>query len=60
MNIYFSTLDVETITEVKKYDGAFSYLGALGGAVSLYLGASFITCFEVFEFMIRLVISIFI
>ena len=58
MNIYFSTLDVELVEEKEKYPNVWSYLGALGGAISVYLGASLLNIFEMLEFLIRLVISI--
>ena len=58
VNVYFSTLDVELVEEVKKYTDAWSYLGALGGAISVYLGASLLNIFELLEFFIRLFISI--
>ena len=59
VNIYFRTLDNETVQEVKNYSGVFSYLGALGGAISLFLGASLLEIFELIELLIRLLVSIF-
>ena len=58
MNVYFSTLDVEMVEEKEKYPDPWSYLSALGGAISVYLGASLLNIFEILEFLIRLVISI--
>ena len=33
VNIYFRTLDNETVQEVKHYSGVFSYLGGVGGGI---------------------------
>ena len=54
VNIYLSSLDTETVEEIKRYPTVWSYLGALGGAISVYLGASLLNIFEILELVIRL------
>ena len=58
INIYMSSLDTETVEEIKRYPTIWSYLGAMGGAISVYLGASLLNVFEILEFLIRLIASI--
>ena len=58
INIFFETLDVEEVKETPEYPTIFDFLNTLGGALSLFLGASLISILEVLEVIIR-VIAIF-
>ena len=53
VKIYFSTRNIQTITESPKYNFQ-SLLSSLGGAFSLYLGISIIALFESLELATRL------
>ena len=57
MKIFFRTLDNEITSDIRKYPNTSSYLAALGGAISVYLGASLLNVFEAFEFVFRLSIT---
>ena len=52
LEVYFDTMTISEICEEKKYS-FFTFLASLGGAISLYLGMSFIAMFELFEILIR-------
>ena len=58
VSIYYGSLDVDHVAETPEYT-FLTFLSSLGGAVSLYLGISFIQVFEVVEFMIKLCASCF-
>merc|ERR1712150_90696 len=58
VNIYYQQLNVMTITESAEY-GIFDLCSSIGGALSLYLGISLAMFFEVVEFIIDILISIF-
>ena len=58
VSIYYGSLDVHHVAETPEYT-FLTFLSSLGGAVSLYLGISFIQVFEVVEFMIKLCASCF-
>ena len=53
VSIYYGSLDVDNVAENPEYT-FLSFLSSLGGAVSLYLGISFIQVFEVVELVIKL------
>ena len=54
--IYYGSLDVEAVSEEPEYT-FLTFLSGLGGALSLYLGISFIQVFEVVEFVVKLFAS---
>ena len=54
LKVYFESLTVSTIKEEPVYEGSSKILSEIGGAVSLYLGASAVVVLEVFEIGIRL------
>ena len=58
ISIYYGSLDVDNVAENPEYT-FLSFLSSLGGAVSLYLGISFIQVFEVVELIIKLFVSFF-
>ena len=49
IDVYFKTLNVQTITQQEKYN-AEGYFAALGGALSFYIGIAIIMAFEIVEF----------
>ena len=51
ISIYYRTYDVMEFTERPEYS-MDSFLSALGGALSLFLGVSLVQAFEVVEFLI--------
>ena len=51
-------MDEDSIVEEPKYDLP-GFLVELGGALSLFLGASLVSVFEYFEFTARLILAIF-
>ena len=59
-NVYFKTLNVKRVGESAVYDSLFSstFVAALGGALSLFLGISLSMVFEVFEFVIDLMLNL--
>ena len=59
INIFFETLDVEEVKETPQYPTIFEFLNTLGGALSLFLGASLISIFEVLEVLIRMIAILF-
>ena len=58
MNIFFTSLTYENIQETPAMDVA-QLMSNLGGVIGLYLGVSIVAAFEVFELIIRLIISCF-
>ena len=56
VNIYYGSLDVDTVYEEPEFT-FLTFLSGLGGALSLYLGISFIQVFEVVEFVVKLFAS---
>ena len=56
VSIYYGSLDVDTVAENPEYT-FLTFLSSLGGAVSLYLGISFIQVFEVVELVVKLFVS---
>ena len=56
VNIYYGSLDVDTVHEEPEFT-FLTFLSGLGGALSLYLGISFIQVFEVVEFVVKLFAS---
>ena len=47
-------MSVMSVTESPEYT-AFTFLSALGGSMSLYLGITFISAFELMELVIRMI-----
>ena len=56
VTIYFGTFEVATIQEVPQYN-FWGFLSTLGGALSLFLGLTFIQLLEVVEFMSKLLFN---
>ena len=56
INIFFESLDVEEVKESPQFATIWDLLNSLGGALSLFLGVSLISIFEIFEIGIRLII----
>ena len=56
LNVYFSSLTVEAISESPEYT-FLSFLSSIGGDLSLYIGVTILSFFEVAELIIRLLIS---
>ena len=54
--MFFTSLTYENIVESPAMTVG-SLLNNLGGALSLYLGVSFVAAFEVFELIARLIIA---
>ena len=57
VTIYFGSFDVQTIEEIPIYS-FWGFLSTLGGALSLFLGLTFIQMFEVLEFLVKLLVSL--
>ena len=55
MKLYYKDMSVQKIEEVKEFPSFINVLNSLGGALSLWLGISFIAIFEVVELMFRFV-----
>ena len=51
-------MDEDSIVEEPKYNLS-SFLVELGGALSLFLGSSLVSVFEYVEFIVRIIIAIF-
>ena len=58
LNVYFNSLNLRKVKEDIKYD-LITMVYAFGGAISLYLGISLAMVFEVFEFLINTIVSLF-
>ena len=60
INVYFKTLNVKRVGETAVYDSLFgsSFVAALGGALSLFLGISLSMVFEVLEFIVDLLLNL--
>ena len=56
VTIYFGTFDVTTIREVPQFN-FWGFLSTLGGALSLFLGLTFIQLLEVVEFILKLLFN---
>ena len=57
--MYFATMKMENIVESPEINYA-EFRNSLGGALALYLGISFVSFFEVVEFLIRALLGMFI
>ena len=57
--MYFATMKMENIVESPEINYA-EFRNSLGGALALYLGISFVSFFEVVEFLIRAFLGTFI
>ena len=58
VNIFLRSMDEDSIVEEPKYNLS-SFLVELGGALSLFLGSSLVSVFEYVEFIVRIIIAIF-
>ena len=52
LKVYYGSLEVTKVEESPKYD-LKNLVSGLGGALSLFLGGSFIMFFEIVEFFLR-------
>ena len=60
INVFYESLDKEDITEIPQYPSIADFLNTLGGALSLFLGASFVQILEILEIILRSIyVSIF-
>ena len=59
VNVYFATMKMENIVESPEINWA-EFRNSLGGALALYLGISFVSFFEVVEFIVRTFLGMFI
>ena len=57
--MYFATMKMENIVESPEINWA-EFRNSLGGALALYLGISFVSFFEVVEFIVRTFLGMFI
>ena len=57
VTIYFGSFDVQTIKEIPIYS-FWGFLSTLGGALSLFLGLTFLQIFEALEFIVKLFFTI--
>ena len=60
LNVYFESKMTKFIEETKTYDTVYGadFLNALGGALSLFLGISFILIFELLELLLDLLMNL--
>ena len=56
VKIFFKDMTVIKVTQSEEFPDVWSFLGSLGGAMSLYLGTSLIAAFELLEFVFRLIL----
>uniref|UniRef100_A0A8C4N962 Acid-sensing (proton-gated) ion channel 1b n=1 Tax=Eptatretus burgeri TaxID=7764 RepID=A0A8C4N962_EPTBU len=54
LNIFFETLNYETIEQTKAYEVA-SLLGDIGGQMCLFIGASILTILEIFDYIYEVI-----
>ena len=59
VNVFFESLDVDEVQEKRQYSSIFDFLNTLGGALSLFLGASLISILEIWEVILRIIIAVF-
>ena len=57
VKIFYKDLNIQIVTQSEEFPDIWSFMSNLGGAMSLYLGVSLISAFELLEFMIRLLAS---
>ncbi len=55
LRVYYETKSIEDIVESKKYNFS-SMVSAIGGAISLYLGASVVAVFELADVIIHYIV----
>ena len=53
MNIYYETMNVDSMEEEIDF-GAMDLLAEIGGDLSLYIGITVLSLFELLEFFLRL------
>ena len=56
VDVFFTSLTYENIEETPAMTVA-SLMSNLGGALSLYLGVSFVAAFEIIELIVRLIVA---
>ena len=59
VDVFFTSLTYENIVETPSMTG-IELMSNIGGALSLYLGVSFVAAFEILELIVRLILSPFI
>ena len=55
MNVFVESQNRDILEEVPKYPDAWSFLSALGGSMSIFMGLSFISLVEIVELLIAIV-----
>ena len=55
--MFFESLDIEEVREKAQYPTYWDFLNTLGGALSLFLGASLTSTLEILEVLVRVVIA---
>ena len=58
VKVFYRDMNVKKVEEIKEYPSVFNLLNSLGGALSLWLGISFIALFEIVELVVRLIHSV--
>ena len=58
VKVFYRDMNVRKVEEIKEYPSVFNLLNSLGGALSLWLGISFIALFEIVELVVRLIHSV--
>ena len=58
VTIYFGTVEVSKVVEGPQHTPS-TLINDLGGALSLFLGASLISIFEIWEVILRIIIAVF-
>ena len=58
VKVFYRDMNVRKVEEIKEYPSVFNLLNSLGGALSLWLGISFIALFEIVELVARLIHSV--
>ena len=58
VKVFYRDLYVKKVEEIAEFPSPLSLMNSLGGALSLWLGISFIALFEIVELFIRLAYSL--
>ena len=58
VKVFYRDMHVRKVEEIKEYPSVFNLLNSLGGALSLWLGISFIALFEIVELVVRIIHSV--
>ncbi len=58
LSVYYDSLEYTSIKQIPKYE-VFDLISNIGGALSLFIGCSFVSFFEIGEILIEIFISLF-